>query len=83
MLINWFDTLLQYDFKVVHLPGIDNILPDTLSPHLLNKAVSKLPSEDSGEYMTPPKEERKLILLREHLKGHFGSDAIYHALKRK
>ncbi|PHZ09024.1 uncharacterized protein RHIMIDRAFT_69229 [Rhizopus microsporus ATCC 52813] len=99
MLINWFDTLLQYDFKVVHLPGIDNILPDTLSrlyeieepanelggdkAHLLNKAVSKLPSEDSGEYMTPPKEERKLIFLREHLKGHFGSDAIYYALKRK
>ncbi|KAG1168619.1 hypothetical protein G6F70_009027 [Rhizopus microsporus] len=99
MLINWFDTLLQYDFKIVHLPGIDNILPDTLSRlyeidepvnelggdkvRLLNRAASKLPSEDSGEYMTPPKEERKLILLREHLKGHFGSDAIYHALKRK
>ncbi|KAG1256593.1 hypothetical protein G6F66_014799 [Rhizopus arrhizus] len=64
MLINWFDTLLQYDFKVVHLPGVDNILPDTLSRlyeiedpvnelggdklHLLNRAAVKLPSEDKA-----------------------------------
>lgn len=57
------------------MPGIDNILPDTLSrlyeidepvnelggdkARLLNRAAIKLLSEDSGEYMTPPKEERK------------------------
>ena len=31
MMISWMDTILQYDFKIVHLPGISNILPDTLS----------------------------------------------------
>lgn len=31
MMIAWMDTILQYDFKIVHLPGISNILPDTLS----------------------------------------------------
>lgn len=31
MMINWFDTLLDYDFGVVHLPGIKNVLPDALS----------------------------------------------------
>jgi hypothetical protein len=31
MMISWLDTILQYDFKIVHLPGITNILPDTLS----------------------------------------------------
>ncbi|EIE78251.1 hypothetical protein RO3G_02955 [Rhizopus delemar RA 99-880] len=100
MLINWLDTLLKYDFNVVHLPGIDNILPDTLSrlyeienpvnelggdnARLLNRTAIKLPSINDGEYITPAdSEERKELLLKEHLKGHFGSDAIYHALKRK
>ncbi|SAL97783.1 hypothetical protein [Absidia glauca] len=31
MLSKWFDTLLDYDFEVVHLKGMDNILPDALS----------------------------------------------------
>ena len=31
MLLNWLDTLLDYDFKVIHRPGIDMLLPDTLS----------------------------------------------------
>ncbi|SAL97138.1 hypothetical protein, partial, partial [Absidia glauca] len=31
MLSKWFDTLLDYNFDVVHLPGIDNVLPDALS----------------------------------------------------
>jgi transposase InsO family protein len=101
MMINWLDVILQYDFKVVHLPGIDNILPDTLSrlfeaeepanelgrdKALCNKraVLDTLPSEDSGEYMTPADpQERKLLLMREHLKGHFASDAIYYGLKRK
>jgi transposase InsO family protein len=101
MMINWLDIILQYDFKVVHLPGIDNILPDTLSrlfesehpenelggdKALYNKSatIDNLPSDDSGEYMTPADpEERKLLLMREHLKGHFASDAIYYGLKRK
>ncbi|SAM00567.1 hypothetical protein [Absidia glauca] len=31
MLSKWFDTLLDYDFEIVHLKGMDNILPDALS----------------------------------------------------
>lgn len=31
MMISWMDTILQYDFKIVHLPGISNVLPDALS----------------------------------------------------
>ncbi|KAI8982368.1 hypothetical protein BDF20DRAFT_1000335 [Mycotypha africana] len=31
MMINWLDTLLDYDFTVIHRPGIQNILPDRLS----------------------------------------------------
>jgi len=100
MMINWLDTILQYDFTIVHLPGIDNILPDTLSrlfevshpvnelggdnAYIINRAAIKVPSINSGEYMTPSDpEERKQLLTHEHLQGHFGSDAIYNALKRK
>jgi transposase InsO family protein len=31
MMINWLDTLLDYDFQIIHRPGIQNILPDALS----------------------------------------------------
>lgn len=31
MMIKWLDTLLDYTFEVVYLPGIQNILPDHLS----------------------------------------------------
>ena len=29
--VSWFDTLLNYDFDVIHIPGIQNVLPDALS----------------------------------------------------
>ena len=31
MMINWFDIILNYTFNVVHLPGLQNVLPDNLS----------------------------------------------------
>ena len=31
MMVKWIDVLLSYDFKVVYLKGLDNILPDALS----------------------------------------------------
>ena len=31
MMITWLDTLLEYDFDIVHLPGLQNVLPDNLS----------------------------------------------------
>ena len=31
MLNKWLDTLLDYDFTIEHLPGMDNVLPDSLS----------------------------------------------------
>ncbi|KAJ8657630.1 hypothetical protein O0I10_006696 [Lichtheimia ornata] len=31
MMINWLDTILEYSFDVVHIPGLDNTLPDQLS----------------------------------------------------
>jgi len=42
MLSNWADYLLQYNFTVVHCPGVLNVLPDYLSRMFSgsNKTVS-------------------------------------------
>ena len=106
MMIAWMDTILQYDFKIVHLPGVSNVLPDALSrlfegsDSLLNElggdkwiksimrngaaSLEPIPDVLSGEYFTPPTEnERNKLLVDEHLKGHFGAEAMVQALKRK
>ncbi|KAJ8651366.1 hypothetical protein O0I10_013116 [Lichtheimia ornata] len=31
MMIGWLETILEYQFTIVHLPGLDNTLPDQLS----------------------------------------------------
>ena len=31
MMLNWIDTLFDFDFTVVHRPGIDMVLPGGLS----------------------------------------------------
>ncbi|CDH61355.1 hypothetical protein RO3G_00241 [Lichtheimia corymbifera JMRC:FSU:9682] len=31
MMLGWLDTILEYNFNIVHLPGLDNTLPDQLS----------------------------------------------------
>ncbi|CDH60654.1 hypothetical protein RO3G_15169 [Lichtheimia corymbifera JMRC:FSU:9682] len=31
MMLNWFDVLMDYQFDIIHLPGIENVLPDQLS----------------------------------------------------
>ena len=49
MMIGWAETLLQFDFDVVHIPGILNRLPDQLSRLYppLDESEHKL-EEDSG-----------------------------------
>jgi hypothetical protein len=31
MIVGWLDIICDYTYKVVHLPGILNVIPDTLS----------------------------------------------------
>ena len=47
MMIAWMDTILQYDFRIVHLPGISNVLPDVLSR--LYEDVSTVSNELGGD----------------------------------
>ena len=88
MMTKWLDTLLDYTFTVVHLPGTSNVLPDYLSR--LFPVESRLEGGDDGDAlllnrsvelsgvdrMEPPVEDRQDLLNKAHLFGHFGAEAI-------
>ena len=108
MMNNWLDTILDYNFDVIHLKGIDNVLPDRLSrlfptdesleggmsrSNLISNhskpikegAIRKLKSaynrySNTNDYMSPPENERKAVLLRAHLLGHYGAEHIVKSL---
>lgn len=92
MMIQWLDTLLDYQFKVVYLPGISNILPDHLS-RLFSTPTQSLEGGDNDtnnirimravdlvDMLQPPESERRDILEKAHLFGHFGAEAIVRAV---
>ncbi|SAL96833.1 hypothetical protein [Absidia glauca] len=106
MMTKWFDTLLDYTFEIVHLPGLQNVLPDRLSrlfpttkelgevevdqeiqtEATANNEKTKVmrtthKNDLDNDYMEPPTEaERSDILLKAHLFGHFGAEAIVKAI---
>jgi hypothetical protein len=41
MMMRWLDVLLSYDFSVVYLKGMDNVLPDALSVFILQEKITK------------------------------------------
>lgn len=56
MMINWLDTILEYSFDVVHIPGMDNTLPDQLSrlfPLKKELAGGTVPHNTSHDKQTP------------------------------
>ena len=90
MINGWLETLLELDFEVVHRPGILNVLPDAISriydadqPNEQNETVLwgieiVIPSQDmevDQDEQTLP-ELRNMLVLRAHLRGHFGSKAM-------
>jgi hypothetical protein len=120
MLVGWLDSLLVYNFTIIHKPGILNILPDALSRLYPAKNLAycqtghkeevsvrtaqieeiidltgkeeedKIPSfigprlppdkEMVNEDTVTGEEEQKELILKAHLVGHFGADAIVHHL---
>jgi hypothetical protein len=85
MMLNWLEELLELDFTVVHLPGIQNVLPDAISriydqdnlPQLSNIIIQDIRDKDAEETRPDLREE---ILKRAHLMGHFGHDAMVAAI---
>ena len=96
MMVGWLDHILEYSFDVVHLPGLDNILPDQLSRlfptakeleegnddnQIVVRAANANSNDlDTKDMFVPPEEERPELLRQHHLFGHFGASAIVNAL---
>jgi hypothetical protein len=64
MLSKWFDTLLDYNFDVVHLLGMDNVLPDALSrlfPTAKDLGEGNHGSEEENSNITLTENSEKLM----------------------
>ena len=87
----WFDVIMDYDFTVVHRPGIMNVLPDMLSriqtdfiqqspDSLLQTNIERelrtMILQDRLQRIELPVAERENTLNEAHLLGHFGATAI-------
>ena len=89
MISNWADELLEYNFTVVHIPGIKNILPDALSRIFYNSVmmVESLHEKPYVELKRFIKErfnkidpsiiDRESILTKEHIINHQGADQLF------
>jgi hypothetical protein len=79
MIRSWISMLAEYSFDVVHLPGVDNILPDLCSRvqevdigNIINVQVHKV---TAGFLLTP---DQVLDVIKAlHSIGHFGADIMY------
>ncbi|SAM02959.1 hypothetical protein [Absidia glauca] len=72
MMINWLDTLLDYTFEVIHLPGIENTLPDRLS-----RLFSPLKELGEGRAYKPNKQKiNKAVRSVRRNKLHFQEEHI-------
>ena len=94
LLTRWFDELMEFSFDVVHIPGVANVLPDSLSrlyPVSLRNPVSsqetaslnslRLLPESPELLAMPTLDERSAILLEAHAFGHLGAVSITNRIK--
>ncbi|RKP33531.1 hypothetical protein BJ085DRAFT_21307, partial [Dimargaris cristalligena] len=91
-LISWSEILFDYDFAVIHRPGIKNNLPDHLSrfftsseggealPTIRTLTVSNKPTTETVALILPDEHLRPGIIERNHLRGHFGITATVTAI---
>lgn len=94
MILNWLELIWEYDFKITHLPGIKNILPDSLSRFYEENEqdiennyqttdelnITSILLQEEADLVEILKETKELLLSRAHLHGHFGSKAMHKSL---
>jgi transposase InsO family protein len=86
VIFNWLDEILTYDFKMEHVPGLKNILPDRISriydfddrepDTAVILSVSEVPplTTDMDDLeVIEDSERREMIMSRAHAQGHFGA----------
>ena len=93
MISRWHETLLAYDFEIIHIPGIKNVLPDVISRMYPPVASDRKTSHKTFQtkiidpkkvlktmlgIRTPSDTEKLKLMKIVHDQGHFG---IAHMLK--
>ena len=88
VIFNWLDEILQFNFKMEHVPGILNVLPDLLSriydfdtrteiPRVVLLTTETSPAELTCDMedlvLVSDVEARESVLKRAHSHGHFGA----------
>ena len=94
MLENWLDIIATFKFNVIHLPGIENVIPDALSrsPSCMNQhttsnlTISTISSPeenptDSSQTSNSYSTNNRPDLELLHLQGHFQADSMVNWLK--
>jgi hypothetical protein len=84
MINSWIDVLSEFDFKIFHRPGIQNILPDRLSrlydfegkEDKKPEIIYSIASRDPTDLSEVPLDQRKSLVEMAHSKGHFGASAM-------
>ena len=80
----WLEILLEYDFEIIHCPGIYNVLPDRLSrmydvsggseSQMNDSTLMLIEQSDPESRVEVTDEVQKLALMTTvHEEGHFGS----------
>jgi hypothetical protein len=80
-LFSWVETLLAYNFTLIHVAGLNNVLPDCLSRVYPDEAptavILNLQLENLSERRILPEDERIPLLEQVHnLEEHFGRDVL-------
>ncbi|KAG1164959.1 hypothetical protein G6F36_013596 [Rhizopus arrhizus] len=52
MMLNWFETIFNYTFKVIHRPGIENVLPDSLSRLFSDDTEKRLGGDNNPQQLS-------------------------------
>ncbi|SAL98530.1 hypothetical protein [Absidia glauca] len=85
MMINWYDTILQYNFTVAHIPGMTNVLPDALS-RLFPVEKELAGDDDTNEHQKKkrynPHKMQKIVAKHEHEHREEKIETPIHAKKK-
>lgn len=78
MIIGWYDTIMRYNFDIVHVPGIKNTMSDALSRteevSLATLSIAHLLRDKTEPETYDAKAD---MIHKAHRFGHFGQDAIF------
>lgn len=79
MLLEWFDHLMTYDFKIEHVLGSTNTLADAISRKNEPLTLGMLTRDHlvRDKKQPPSAGERRSLIDRAHKFGHFGGQALF------